>query len=219
MKEKPNYWAILHAEVRYDKRLTADEKLLFAEITSLTNATGECWATNEYFGNLYNCHFRTIRRRIDNLEKYGYIEREYTYKGNTKYIEKRVIKLTNSSRTILSQQWDSSVKTSGTVLSNRGDNSSPHNKKNSNNNIKENIFITPLGDLENVLLTEKELEKLQTNYPNHYQDYIDRLSRYVASSGKKYKSHYATILNWIDRDKKKGELKEHVESRQVSEIF
>ena len=82
-----------------------------------------------------------------------------------------------------------------------------------------NKYIDALGDMENVLLTEKEYEKLKTNYPNHYQDYIDRLSRYVASSGKKYKSHYATILNWIDRDKKKGEFKESVTRRQISEVF
>ena len=43
---KPNYYAILTAEVRYDNRLSANEKLLFAEIPALSNKTGEFWAGN-----------------------------------------------------------------------------------------------------------------------------------------------------------------------------
>lgn len=58
------------------------------------------------------------------------------------------------------------------------------------------------GEFKNVLLTIDELEKLKTNFTD-YMDRIERLSQYVASSGKKYKSHYATILNWARRDKEK----------------
>ena len=52
--EKPNYYAILSAEVRYDNNLRPNTKLLYAEITALSNTTGECFATNKYFSNLYN---------------------------------------------------------------------------------------------------------------------------------------------------------------------
>ena len=46
---KPNYYAIIPAEVRYNEKLTANSKLLFGEITALTNKTGVCWANNKYF--------------------------------------------------------------------------------------------------------------------------------------------------------------------------
>lgn len=56
------------------------------------------------------------------------------------------------------------------------------------------------GEYNNVLLTDDELEKLKDEYID-WQDRIERLSSYVASTGKSYKSHYATIRNWARKDK------------------
>ena len=55
------------------------------------------------------------------------------------------------------------------------------------------------GEYNNVLLTDDELEKLKGEYKD-WADRIERLSSYVASTGKKYKSHYATIRNWARKD-------------------
>jgi predicted phage replisome organizer len=55
------------------------------------------------------------------------------------------------------------------------------------------------GEYNNVLLTEEELDKLKAEYAD-WKDRIDRLSAYVASTGKAYKSHYATIRNWARKD-------------------
>ena len=56
------------------------------------------------------------------------------------------------------------------------------------------------GEYNNVLLSDEDLEKLKSKYPSIYKSYIERLSSYIESTGKKYKSHYATILNWIRKD-------------------
>ena len=58
------------------------------------------------------------------------------------------------------------------------------------------------GEYQNVLLTDEELEKLKDEYID-YEDRIERLSSYVESTGKKYKSHYATIRNWARKDAEK----------------
>ena len=58
------------------------------------------------------------------------------------------------------------------------------------------------GFFANVLLTDDEMQKLAVEVPN-YEDYIERLSHYIESSGKKYKSHYATILSWHRKDREK----------------
>lgn len=59
------------------------------------------------------------------------------------------------------------------------------------------------GEYNNVLLTDDELDKLKSEYSD-WQERIERLSSYVASHGKSYKSHYATIRNWARKDKEQG---------------
>lgn len=56
------------------------------------------------------------------------------------------------------------------------------------------------GEYMNVLLTDVELEKLQAEFPNDWQQRIDSLSRYMKSKGTVYKDHLATIRNWARRD-------------------
>lgn len=71
---KPNYYAIIPANVRYDKDLSANAKLLYGEITSLCNEKGYCWATNQYFANLYEVSDRTIQNLIKQLSEKKYIQ-------------------------------------------------------------------------------------------------------------------------------------------------
>ena len=68
------------------------------------------------------------------------------------------------------------------------------------------------GEYMNVLLTDEELEKLKAEFPN-YPDWstrIDNLSNYLASTGKTYKSHYATIRNWARMEKQSPKPKNKV---------
>ena len=59
------------------------------------------------------------------------------------------------------------------------------------------------GEYKNVLLTDEEYEKLQDEFPNDYEERIERLSSYIASKGAKYKNHLATIRNWARKDREK----------------
>lgn len=56
------------------------------------------------------------------------------------------------------------------------------------------------GEYSNVLLSDTDLAKLKDEFPNDWQERIERLSAYMASTGKSYKSHLATIRNWARRD-------------------
>lgn len=91
MEERPNYYAVLPAEIRYDTELSDKAKLLYAEITSLTYKTGECWASNKYFSELYNISPISVSRLIKLLTDNGYLERKIIYKNGTKEIENRVL--------------------------------------------------------------------------------------------------------------------------------
>ena len=71
------------------------------------------------------------------------------------------------------------------------------------NKVKECI-LPRLGEFENVELTEEELEKLKERFPYDWQERIERLSSYMSSKGKRYKSHYATILTWSRKDEERA---------------
>ena len=68
----------------------------------------------------------------------------------------------------------------------------------------------PFGRYKNVILSEKELAELQEELPGKWEYYIDRLSGYIASSGKNYKNHAATIRRWAADDKAKGKPKKGI---------
>lgn len=91
--ERPSYYAIIPAEVRYDKNLSPNAKLLYGEITALASKTGECYSTNKYFANLYDLSQVSVSRLIKSLADNGYITIKTTYKGGTKEIDKRYIQI------------------------------------------------------------------------------------------------------------------------------
>jgi len=96
MKEKPNYYAILTAEVRYSKALTPNAKLLYAELTALCNMNGKCTASTEYFCRLYEVSRVSIQKWLKNLEDNNHIRRVNIYKQGSKEILTRVITLVNN---------------------------------------------------------------------------------------------------------------------------
>lgn len=59
---------------------------------------------------------------------------------------------------------------------------------------------TAHGEFQNVFLSDAELSELKTRYPDYYEAKIERLSRYLASTGKTYRDHYATLLCWLQED-------------------
>ena len=91
MEEKPNYYAVIPANVRYDNDLRANEKLLYGEITALAQKTGECWANNKYFSELYEVQPNAIATWIRHLKEKEYILVDYEYSGRE--IAKRIIKI------------------------------------------------------------------------------------------------------------------------------
>ena len=104
--EKPNYFGILPANVRYDMNLKRMEKILFTEISSLTNKDGYCYATNSYFSKLYEVHKNTVGAWINNLEKQGYIKTVLIYKKGTKEIIERRIYINQKIDTPINENVD-----------------------------------------------------------------------------------------------------------------
>ncbi|HAP5857078.1 TPA: helix-turn-helix domain-containing protein [Enterococcus faecalis] len=91
MNEHRGYYAIIPAIVRYDNHLNGNAKLLYGELTALANEKGYCWATNQYFANLYKVSKRTIISWLKQLEERNYIKMQIFYKPNSKMVDRRHI--------------------------------------------------------------------------------------------------------------------------------
>ena len=85
------------------------------------------------------------------------------------------------------------------------------NNKNNENDFNNSDNKKPTrhkyGTYKNVFLTDEDMEKLKSEFPDDWQNRIERLSEYIASSGKTYKNHLATIRVWAKKDKEREALK------------
>lgn len=79
---------------------------------------------------------------------------------------------------------------------------------------KKEINKEKYGEFKNVLLTDEEYHKLEKS---NLLPYIEKLSSYIASKGKKYKSHYATILNWSRKEHKEEIIPEWLDKEITKE--
>ena len=92
MEKEPSYYGIIPANVRYDNSLSMGAKIMYCEITALSSKTGECWASNGYFSNLYEVDDRTVNRWVTELVNAGYIER--LLDSNSLNERRRILKVT-----------------------------------------------------------------------------------------------------------------------------
>ncbi|WP_053032134.1 helix-turn-helix domain-containing protein [Staphylococcus haemolyticus] len=183
MSEQPSYYSIITANVRYDNRLTDSEKLLFAEITSLSNKYGYCTASNGYFAKLYEVTKVTISRRIANLKDRGYLNVEIIREGNE--IKKRKLyPLTQMLRPI-----------------NTNDNTPINNSVNTSiiTNVKENITSINNTSINNINRTDNSATDVtRERFEEWWELYDKKLDKKKAFSLFKSalkKHEFETIMN------------------------
>lgn len=167
----PTYYAILTADVRYCPDLSPQEKLLFAEITALSNKDGFCIAGNPYFSKLYSLTDVTISRQIKHLEELGFIKVTYDKIGAK--IARRYITTASTINKIVNGEG---------VTINKNDNGTI------NKNVKENntsdINITRLNNITDpsVQLLNMFIAGLKRRNPK-----VDR--------NEKQKAHYLEVFD------------------------
>ena len=183
MKEKPSFYAIIPANIRYDKKISPNAKLLYGEITALCNDKGYCWARNSYFAELYGVSKVTVSRWIKQLSDKKYIETEMIYKEGSKEIDKRYIRICynpiikNDNTTIIKNVKDNNTYKNNTYKNNTINNKEeffdfrglkfpiPHQehiKKFKENSISLETFM-----IQNGIKNESELNEIFFEFLKH----------------------------------------------------
>ena len=146
INEKPSFYAVLPAHVRYEKRLKPAERLLFAEISALTNKFGYCTASNGYFADLYETRKETVSKWISHLSELGFLRLEMVYVG--KQIKGRKIWIDEKVMTPIDEKVmtpiDEKVKGNNTRLNNTRINNTPlpPNTGNGKDDLNANAFVS-----------------------------------------------------------------------------
>ena len=179
--EKPSYFAVIPASVRYDKRLKPIERLLFGEITCLTNKDGYCFASSSYFAELYDTQRETISRYISNLAKCGYIliEIENGYQRKI-YLKEGVIKqsqgvteLSQGCNQTITPPCDQKITQNNTSINNLTNNSKEEVEEEKSQNHK--IILDAWNELPIASITGirgKRLDALRARLKEYSQDDI-----------------------------------------------
>ncbi len=184
MDERPNYYAVIPAEIRYDKKLKDKAKLLYGEIVALSNKEGYCYASNSYFAELYGVSITTISTLIKNLIDRGYISSEIIYREGTKEILNRYLK-------ILKEGYLKNLKEG--IKENLKDNNTSINNT-SNNNKRENrekAFTPPSLEEVEEYIQEKKLNVNSKKFIDYFT-----ATNWVDSKGNKVKSWKGKLITW-----------------------
>lgn len=141
-EQQRSYYAIIPANVRYDKDLAPNAKLLYGEITALCNEKGYCWASNQYFAELYGVSVLSVKRWVNSLVTKGYVYRTLTYKPNSKEVDKRILSIDSGIKidtTSVQKCYDPSIKndTSSSIKNDTDNNTSINNTFNNTDIYKE----------------------------------------------------------------------------------
>lgn len=197
---KKSYYAIIPAEVRYDEELPPNAKLLYGEITSLCNEKGYCWATNQYFADLYKVSKITVSRWISTLYKKGYIAVETLYKEGTKEIIERHLYIVNTPiNKNVNRYMQNDLEGINEIVNTSINKNVKDNNKVINTKINNKLKVSKhkYGEYSHVLLTDKEHTHLLDLYGDSLYEHIKILDEYIETSGKKYKNHSLVIQKWV----------------------
>ena len=201
-EQQKAYYAIIPAEVRYDKDLPPNAKLLYGEITALCNDKGYCWATNQYFADLYKVSKITVSRWISTLNRKGYISIDTLYREGTKELIGRHIYIVN---TPINKNVNRYIKNDLEGINKNVNTPINKNVKENNTSInntfnnKKDVYTHKhkYGEYQHVLLTDKEHTYLLELYGSSLDEHIKILDEYIETSGKNYKNHSLVLQKWV----------------------
>ena len=193
-------------EIWLSKDLSTNEKILLAEIDSLGGSSDGCFASNQYFADFFDLSKDRISRLVSGLKNKGYITVELIYKEGTCEVDKRIIKLNP-----YSYFYQGVQNHQGGIGENTKDITNNYNINNNNKASKKKTIKEPrhkYGEFKNVLLSDKDLEKLKAEYGEELvEKYIKKMDEWIELNGRRYKNYYLALRQWMNKEVSKKQEK------------
>lgn len=193
-------------EIWLSKDLSTNEKILLAEIDSLGGSSDGCFASNQYFADFFDLSKDRISRLVSGLKNKGYITVELIYKEGTCEVDKRIIKLNP-----YSYFYQGVQNHQGGIGENTKDITNNYNINNNNKTSKKKTTKEPrhkYGEFKNVLLSDKDLEKLKVEYGEELvEKYIKKMDEWIELNGRRYKNYYLALRQWMNKEVSKKQEK------------
>lgn len=193
-------------EIWLSKDLSSNEKILLAEIDSLGGSSDGCFASNQYFADFFDLSKDRISRLVSGLKNKGYITVELIYKEGTCEVDKRIIKLNP-----YSYFYQGVQNHQGGIGENTKDITNNYNINNNNKASKKKTTKEvrhKYGEFKNVLLSDKDLEKLKTEYGEELvEKYIKKMDEWIELNGRRYKNYYLALRQWMNKEVSKKQEK------------
>ena len=220
--EKKGYFAIIPASVRYDKRLPANAKLLYGELTALSNEKGYCWAGNDYFAGLYEVSKTSVSKWVSALKDAGYIQIQLEYAEGTKQILHRYIRIVKDP--IEEKLHTSITKVNDPIEEKLIDNSTSNNTNNNTMNIG---VVTPEKKLKKLFVKPTLTEVIDycnaTQANIDPQDFIDFYESKGWQVGRnKMKCWKSCVRRWkrmeVEKNREKHEKNKAKQAKQNEQL-
>lgn len=187
MATQPSFYSILTADVRYNKKLSPSEKIMFAEITAMSNKYGFCSASNNYFAELYDVSKTTISRWISDLIKEGYIKSVLIKEGK-EVKGRKLYPITSASDKNVNTPINKNV---NTPLQKSGEGINKNVKPPINKNVKENNTSINNTSINNIYMSSSG-ELNQNSNKNNAKNSNDEIpyERIIDYLNRKTNSHF-----------------------------
>lgn len=163
-ENKIGYYAIIPSTILFNEKIKANEKLLYAVITVLSNKEGYCFASNSYLGRLLNAQPHTISKWVSHLKELGFVCLDIIKNDKGEIIQRRIYP--NDTPYTINRTYPHSI-----------DRTEGMSQKGQYNNIIDNNINNKIDRLFNYILNEeKEVPKEFINV--EYNEIIVALKRY-----------------------------------------
>lgn len=213
MEVKDGTYVNIQSFMVNELHLSGNALVIYAVIYGFSQ-DGDSWFTGSrsYLAAWCQASKSTVSRNLETLCADGLIERRERTESGVLLVDYRVVRGTQNGQGCTQNEQGGVPKMGRGGVPKMGTHNIEFDNLDTKPSGKDRSTRRKYGEYSNVLLSDTDLAKLKAEFPSDWEERIERLSAYMASTGKGYKNHLATIRNWARRDSEARKKTSHNES-------